>query len=336
MQFCHRVDFGTGQVIDHIAEQGGSTCIHCGHAQSGIVGCAGQSCAACVVDGIAIGCGNHFVVSIHNGLKLCRGIGFGTVDHGRGQRVVDGVEVGRSHATHTRIGVSVLRRHAAQGLHQTHGVELREAAQVAQSDADGVHHRLQFTQLVGLTAVGAFCSDGRQHGGQVTGGDAVQADQAQVGFCEHWRRADVGSRGLDRVGDAGQLLQFGHAVYIRRALSADDVIEQRQIDRRVGSLTNEGTDGRVLFNGGIDARRGVRGRTIGFAQDGAVGIDDGLKFGGRVGLGCANNGTVEGAVDGLQIRGRHTADADCCVLRGIGAGGRGAVTSGRRADRIDG
>ena len=179
---------------------------------------------------------------------------------------------------------------------------------------------MQLAQHVGLAAVVGGCSDRGQHGGQVIGGHARQADLCKIGRREGG--AAVGGHRLNGVGDAGQGVDFGHAVHLGGLQATDDVVEQAQVFGIGGGSTDGGTDGGVVGGGRVGCGGGVRGGVsgcsggvVGFAQNGVVGVDDGLHFGRGVRavfvVGVAQGGigpllAVDGVVDRIQIGGAYT------------------------------
>ena len=186
---------------------------------------------------------------------------------------------------------------------------------------------MQLGQAVGLAAVVVPGSDGGQHGRQVVCGDARQAHFGQIGCAQRRAGGLACGHALDRVGDAGELVDLGHRVHIGRLRGAHDVVEQCQVLGIGSGCANVGTNGCVLRSRRVHRGRGVgcgvarcTGGVVGFAQNGVVGVNDGLHFGSGVGLRAPHGCAVERVVDGRQVAVRHATDA--CI--GVGLRGRGA------------
>ena len=240
MKLGHRIHIATVFAIDHIAQQCSARRIHTGHTQLGVIACADFGAAVAVG---AIGCTEQFVVSVHNRLEFCRGICFGSVDHGRCQCIVDGSDVVRIHTAHAGLGIRVNIRHGARCLRHACCVELSELAQCLQCSADVVNHGLKTAERIGLAAVVDFAGDGGQHRHHVVWRHATQADQVQVGFCECGRGCAPCSGLLDGVGNAGQFIDLAHRVHTSGALSTHNAVEQGKVvcvcGRRADLRTND-------------------------------------------------------------------------------------------------
>ena len=302
--------------------------------------------------GAAVGQGEDFVVGVDDVLDFGAGGGFVGAHGWGGQGALDGGQVvGRvgaaavvdavAHAADTSVfEVGHGGRSASVGV----GVGLDGGHGAGVGGDGGRHHALQFAQAVRLGAVVVFQGNGLQHGGQVAIGHIAQAHQVQVGRVQRWVGRLARRGGLDGVGDAGQVVQFGHAVDVAGLAGAHDVVEQRQFHGVVGGGTNVCANGRVVAGqwvfdcgvGHVVARVGVA--VVGFGQDLVVGVDDALHLAAIVGFVVSDGSGGQGRVDHGHrrlTRSTDAGDAEGCVVE---CGGRGvgyevnAVVSGIVSD----
>ena len=279
---------------------------------------------------VAVGFGQHRVVGVDDGLQFGGAVGFDAVHSQAGQCVVDGMEVVGNHSRDACDHVVAQRGHCACGrIGQPCGVGLCKGAEGVQGvgvASDGrVNQTLQFSFAGDGCAIGIACRDGGQHGGQVVGGHGMgrtrAASQAVDLTCCRGSLplgSGVGDGGRHGV---GQGLHRSNAVHIGHNFGSDHLAQQGGFGGRVHPSH---ADSGVLGLGGIGGG-GVSTRTIGFAEDGGVGIHNGLHFGHGVG-GCAvHAGAVECAVDGGQVGAVHAVDAGFGIDGGVGGGGRGVV-----------
>ncbi len=179
---------------------------------------------------------------------------------------------------------------------------------VQQAGIDAVHQGLQLGLGACTRAVIVCCLQRGQHSGQIVGMHARDAQRGEVGCCG--LRAGVGRRVHDGVHGQGQGFDFGDAVHLRGAGLADHVVQQALGRAVVGhGRGGAGPDGGVSAGRGVDVGRGIGVAAIGFGQDQAVGVDQGLHAG-RVAQLCAGDGGGrQGALDGRLVARVNAGDA---------------------------
>ena len=343
------VDPAGGLRTDHGVEQGllgravGKTGSG-GGADGAVVGSAGVD-ARIGIGGCAVGLGQDAVVGIDQALDLGGGVHLRAHHSGGGQSGLDGREVGAGHARDARdlevaegggggassgAGIACIGRNAVDG-----GIAQGIEGHLLFIRLDGgADHRLQLGLGVdGRTIVGGVRNAG-QHAGQVVGRDTGDAQGCKVGCTQIGRgcgHAALGGQRGDGKGGGRQGFDLAHAVHSPCAQVGDGVVEQGLRGRTIGQAGRGGGSDRAVGGGHrVLAGRGVDGCAIGFGQDQAVRIDQGLQLGGGVHLRACDGGAGQRTGQGQAVAVVHTADtgqAEISQGRG-GAQGRVAVRIG--------
>ena len=343
------VDPAGGLRTDHGVEQGllgravGKTGSG-GGADGAVVGSAGVD-ARIGIGGCAVGLGQDAVVGIDQALDLGGGVHLRAHHSGGGQSGLDGREVGAGHARDARdlevaegggggassgAGIACIGRNAVDG-----GIAQGIEGHLLFIRLDGgADHRLQLGLGVdGRTIVGGVRNAG-QHAGQVVGRDTGDAQGCKVGCTQIGRgcgHAALGGQRGDGKGGGRQGFDLAHAVHSPCAQVGDGVVEQGLRCRTIGQAGRGGGSDRAVGGGHrVLAGRGVDGCAIGFGQDQAVRIDQGLQLGGGVHLRACDGGAGQRTGQGQAVAVVHTADtgqAEISQGRG-GAQGRVAVRIG--------
>ena len=181
---------------------------------------------------------------------------------------------------------------------------------------------LQLDQGVGGAAVIGLGGQGADHGGQVFGGDAAQAQGFEGGHVQGADGRCACDHGLQGVGGVDQHLQLGNRVHAAAGFAADDGVEQVEVVA-VGSAAQRHADAGVVSRLGAGA--GVGHGAVGPGEDVVVRGDQVADVGGGGELRGCHGGGGQSRVDGGQV---HAGDQrfaagvfDACV--GVGAqGGR--------------
>ncbi len=276
----------------------------------------------------AIGFGQHQGVGIDHGLHGSGGCHIGVVHRCAGQRAVDGRQqhgvgraVGQDQARHTCGGVGGQVGHGAAIVQ---GVVADHIERCAIGRDAGGDHVLQAAQAGDATAVVGAGGDGSQDRSQVFGRDGAGAQQSvELGCGQSGRGCATGGHHQQAVDCVGQGVEVRDRVHISRTALADQVVEQAQAVG-VGRNGAQGNAHRLV--GGdrrIDTRSRIRSAAIGLGQDGGVGINDGLHFGGGVHQSSGDGGAGQSRVYGGQQRGVALQAGDACG--GVDRFGRGRV-----------
>ncbi len=343
VKVCDRVDIGHGFVANDVVEQGQGIGVGGDAAQvhaQGLVSC-GRGVAAGGIGQSAIGLGQHQGVGIDHGLYFGRGVDQCAGDGRAGQRAVDS---GQQHGVGRAIG-QAQARHACGGVGGqvggSAGVGVGVGADGGQRcaigrDAGG-DHGLQAAQAGDAAAVVGGGGDGSQDRGQVFGRDGAGAQQSvELGCGQSGRGCATGGHHQQAVDCVGQGVEVRDRVHISRTALADQVVEQAQAVG-VGRNGAQGNAHRLV--GGdrrIDTRSRIRSAAIGLGQDGGVGINDGLHFGGGVHQSSGDGGAGQSRVYGGQQRGVALQAGDACGGVDRFGRGRAGVAVGVADQRVQG
>ena len=223
-------------------------------------------------------------------------------------RVVDRIDVARSHTDHSDSGVIGCCGCCETGFGKVGNQVDRGALRRGGARDEG----LQLAQAVGFSAVVVLGGHGGQHGGQVVWGHTGQAHFDKVGGAECRRGCAIGRCQLQGVGDAGQFVDLGNGVDTSGLLAGHDVAQQGEVVCIRSSSADRGTDGSVLLSGGVGRGgcgvvAGCAAHVVGLGQHNRVGVDDRFDFGGGVGCCAVDGRTGQRVVDGVKVVG---VDAD--------------------------
>ena len=321
-EFGHGVGLHRGFLTQQVVEQGQAAALQgrCRVHHGAHIGAqAGQlaqrhTLGGCGVGQGAIGFGQHEAVGVYQGLNLGHGVHLGACDTGGGQGAVDaaqqsfvGVAIGQGQAADRQRQVVADGGHGAAVVV---GIGFNARDRLVVGVNAFVDFGLQQRQCLNGAAVAGRSGHGRQRGGQVGVAQPLDANGQQFGAGQGRCGWGAGGGAQQAVDHAGQLVDFVDGVHTTDRFERHQIVEQAQTRRAGGNATQCHTD--ALIAGDFWC---VAGRAFCMAQHRLVSADDGLHFGGAVGLcsghGCAGQRRAHGAEVGAGDTGDTGRDKVC-------------------------
>ena len=225
LQFGDAVHVGSEFAVDDFTQQADFfRGVHAIDTDGGVLRCGWVGIDA----SYAIGCAQNEQVRVYQALHLGRGVGLSSRDVQVVQGAVHRRQVLRRDARHTQGRVVRHGGVGGGGVVELRGILYGRLSALI-SDDGVVDDALQLAERSGARAIVWLGPDGVEHGEQVVGGDACQAQCCQIHFGQCGRGCAPSGQGLNGVGQAGQGVELGDRVHTGGGLRTDDAVEQGQV-----------------------------------------------------------------------------------------------------------